>query len=84
MKRLNEDVLINFNAAKTHMIGYDLGAHYLHMVAFEISALAFGGFLNADAKVQRLTALDPAGLFQFGPFLFAFFQVKAVIKGTAM
>ncbi len=63
------------------MVGYDLGAHLLHMVAFEIN---FNYALDFPTnRVARLTGLDPAGLFQFGSFLFFFFQVKEFSRNTA-
>lgn len=86
MERLRNDNLINFRPLNCHFIGYDLGAHYLHHLAMKIrDENNFPGTPTGLAqRVDRLTGLDPAGLFQFGPFLFQFFGVTQIQRSTAV
>jgi pimeloyl-ACP methyl ester carboxylesterase len=79
MDRLVNDMLIKFDIFNIHMIGYDLGAHFAHMIAHEIQVWKGFGF----GRIKRITGLDPAGLFQFGEFLFAMFNVKILKAGKA-
>jgi hypothetical protein len=82
MERLESDPNIKYDLTKTHMIGYDLGAHFLHHVAFHFKTR---NPLNLfPPQINRLTGLDPAGMFQFGGFLFAFFAVEDIQRSTAV
>lgn len=80
MNKMNKDTLINFDLQKIHMIGYSLGAHLAYNAAKQINENSFLQTL----KIDRLTGLDPSGLFKYGDFLFPFFNCNKFFRGKAV
>lgn len=83
MDKLSKDSLINFDFSKTHFIGYDLGAHVVNSVAQWYGESA--NYLQPywTNRIDRITGLDPAGMFQFGGFIFQYFGVNSIKRSTA-